>query len=281
MNRNAIARLVIYSIITAILIGVLVTGLDWNGFDWDLGSADQSVTGTASVDAASIKRICIEWVDGTVDVRTAQQDTITFSETNGEKLCMVYSFKGDTLVIRYSKESLKLGINIKTLDKHLTVHVPEGWIAEDIEVTAVSANVTIDLPEARETEIETVSGDISIRYERSGEISLTTVSGQTAFEGSCDDLDCNSVSGDYNITLSGSAKEINMESISGDLEIVLDSQSGFTAQLDSVSGHIRSTFPTNVSGNTHTYGDGSMRIEAETVSGNIQIKEVASFSIAD
>ena len=120
MNRNAFARLVIYSIITVILIGVLLTGLNWNGFDWDADSAGQTVTGTASVDASSIKRICIEWVDGTVDVRAAQQDTITFSETNGEKLCMVYSFKGDTLVIRYSKESLKLGINIKTPDKHLT-----------------------------------------------------------------------------------------------------------------------------------------------------------------
>ena len=278
MNRNAFARLVIYSIITVILIGVLVTGLNWNGFDWDADSAGQSVTGTASVDASSIKRICIEWVDGTVDVRAAQQDTITFSETNGEKLCMVYSFKGDTLVIRYSKESLKLGIHIKTPDKHLTVHVPQDWIADEIEISAVSANITVDLPEVRETEIESVSGDISIRYERSGEISLTTVSGQTAFEGICKELECSSVSGECNVKLLGSTKEIRMNSISGGLEIVLDGQSGFTAQLDSVSGSISSDFPTSITGQTHTYGDGSIRIEAETVSGGIRIRNAHSAS---
>lgn len=278
MNRNAFARLVIYSIITVILIGVLVTGLNWNGFDWDADSAGQTVTGTASVDASSIKRICIEWVDGTVDVRAAQQDTITFSETNGEKLCMVYSFKGDTLVIRYNKESLKLGINIKTPDKRLTVHVPQDWIADEIEISAVSANITVDLPEVRETEIESVSGDISIRYERSGEISLTTVSGQTAFEGICNDLECSSVSGECNVKLLGSAKEIRMNSISGGLEIVLDGQSGFTAQLDSVSGSISSDFPTSITGQAHTYGDGSIRIEAETVSGGIRIRNAQSAS---
>jgi len=281
MNRNAFARLVIYSIITVILIGVLLTGLNWNGFDWDADSAGQTVTGTASVDAPSVKRICIEWVDGTVDVRAAQQDTITFSETNGEKLCMVYSFKGDTLVIRYSKESLKLGITIKTPDKHLTVHVPQDWIADEIEISAVSADITVDLPEVRETEIESVSGDISVRYETSGEISLTTVSGQSSFEGICKELECSSVSGECNVKLLSSAKEIRMESISGDLTVELLQQYGFTAQLDSVSGHIRSEFSTTVSGSTHRFGDGSIKVEAETVSGNIHIKEAAPVSITD
>lgn len=273
MNRNAFARLVIYSIITVILIGVLLAGLNWNGFDWDADSAGQTVTGTASVDASSVKRICIEWVDGTVDVRAAQQDTITFSETNGEKLCMVYSFKGDTLVIRYGKESLKLGITVKTPDKHLTVHVPQDWIADEVEISAVSADITVDLPEVRETEIESVSGDISVRYETSGEISLTTVSGQSSFEGICKELECSSVSGECNVKLLSSAKEIRMESISGGLEIVLDGQSGFTAHIDSVSGHISSDFPTSITGQTHTYGDGSIRIEAETVSGGIRIRK--------
>lgn len=272
MNRNAIARLVIYCILAAVLTGILADGLNRDDSAWAPGEGGTAVTGMVSIETAPIRRIQIEWVDGNVGIATADQDTITFSETNGEKQCMVYQIKGDTLVIRYSKESIKLGINIKTPEKHLTVHVPKDWIAEDIEVTAVSANVTVDLPEARETEIETVSGDISIRYARSGEISLTTVSGQVTFDGICEELDCSSVSGNCKVTLLGSAKQISMESISGDLEIVLDGQSGFTAQLDSVSGRIISDFPTSINGQTHTYGDGSIRIEAETVSGGIRIR---------
>lgn len=275
MKRNAIARIVIYSLIVVILVGVLVHGMDWDGFhfDLDLGDDAQIVTGTASVEPSSIKHIRIEWVDGLVDVATADQDTITFSETNGEKECMVYQIKGDTLVIRYSKESIKLGINITTPNKHLTVHVPMDWIAAGIEISAVSSNVTVELSEVQEAKIETVSGDIDIRCERSKEISFTTVSGHAGFTGSCEELDCDSVSGNCMVALFGNAKEIQMESISGDLEIVLDGQLGFTAQIDSVSGGVRSDFTTSVSNDIHTYGDGSIRIEAETVSGSIRIRK--------
>ena len=275
MKRNAIARIVIYSLIVVILVGVLVHGMDWDGFhfDLDLGDDAQIVTGTASVEPSSIKHIRIEWVDGLVDVATADQDTITFSETNGEKECMVYQIKGDTLVIRYSKESIKLGINITTPNKHLTVHVPMDWIAAGIEISAVSSNVTVELPEVQEAKVETVSGNIDIRCERSKEISFTTVSGHAGFTGNCEELDCESVSGNCKVALDGSAKEIQMESISGDLEIVLDGQLGFTAQIDSVSGGVRSDFTTSVSNDIHTYGDGSIRIEAETVSGSIRIRK--------
>lgn len=275
MKRNAIARIVIYSLIVVILVGVLVHGMDWDGFhfDWDLGDDAQIVTGTASLEADSVKRIRIEWIDGTVEIRGADQENITFSETNGEKECMVYQIKGDTLVIRYSKDSIKLGINITTPNKHLTVHVPMDWIAAGIEISAVSSNVTVELPEVQEAKIETVSGNIDIRCERSKEISFTTVSGHARFTGNCEELDCESVSGNCKVALYGSAKEIQMESISGDLEIVLDGQLGFTAQIDSVSGSVRSDFPTSVSNDIHTYGDGSIRIEAETVSGGIRIRK--------
>lgn len=275
MKRNAIARIVIYSLIVVILVGVLVHGMDWDGFhfDLDLGDDAQVVTGTASVEADSVKRIRIEWIDGTVEIRGADQENITFSETNGEKECMVYQIKGDTLVIRYSKESIQLGIHVTSPNKQLTVYVPQDWIAAGIEISAVSSNVTVELPEVQEAKIETVSGNIDIRCERSKEISFTTVSGHARFTGNCEELDCESVSGNCKVALYGSAKEIQMESISGDLEIVLDGQLGFTAQIDSVSGSVRSDFPTSVSNDIHTYGDRSIRIEAETVSGGIRIRK--------
>ena len=275
MKRNAIARIVIYSLIVVILVGVLVHGMDWDGFhfDLDLGDDAQIVTGTASVEPSSIKHIRIEWVDGLVDVAIADQDTITFSETNVEKECMVYQIKGDTLVIRYSKDSIKLGINITTPNKQLTVYVPQDWMADSIEISAVSAMVTVDLPEVGETTVETVSGDIMVRHIRSQEISLTTVSGYACFEGICKELDCESVSGNCKVILSDKANNISMESVSGNLDMMLPQQCGFSAELESASGDIGSTFPTHVSGHTYTYGNGRMRIEAQTVSGNICIYE--------
>lgn len=275
MKRNAIARIVIYSLIVVILVGVLLHGMDWDGFHFGLDFSDdaQIVTGNASVEPSYIKHIRIEWVDGLVDIATADQDTITFSETNGEKQCMVYQIKGNTLEIRYSQESIDLGIHVATPNKQLTVYVPQDWMADTIEISAVSAIVTVDLPEVGETEVETVSGDIRVHHIRSQEISLTTVSGDARFEGSCQELDCESVSGNCRIMLSDKAKKISMESVSGDLDLMLPLQCGFTAELESDSGDIGSTFPASISGHTYTYGSGKMRIAAQTVSGNICIYE--------
>lgn len=284
MKRNAIARIVIYSIIAVVLTGILIVGLGWDGFEfeWDLGGNGQTVSGTGSADASNIKRICIEWVDGRVDVSTAQQDTITFSETGGEKHPMVYEIKGNTLVIRYSKQTIKFGIHTGIMpSKQLTVHVPQDWVGSAIEITAVSADITVDLPKVEEAEFENVSGNTRMHLKECGSVSVETVSGKTIFEGSFGQFDCNTISGNCEVTLYGHAKEIGMESVSGDLTVALLQQYGFTAQLDSVSGHIRSDFSTSVSGSTHRFGDGSIKIEAETVSGNIHIKEAAAISITD
>ena len=275
MKRNAIARIIIYLVLILVLIGVLVKGLEHDGFLWEPGNSN-TVTGSGSIDMNQIENIEIEWVSGSVDVTIVPEteSKISFRETNGEEHPMVHEIKGKTLVIRFTKPSVNLSFgNLNTPDKDLKVEIPANWLCRSLDISAVSADVTVLLPNARDVEVENGSGKTELRLENSNNVSVETVSGEVSFIGQCDEFECNSVSGDCDVFLYEDAKEITLESVSGDLTVSLFKEYGFTASIDSASGNIYSDYSTSVSGGRHTYGDGKIRIEAETVSGDIFIRE--------
>lgn len=276
MKRNAIARIIIYSVLILVLAGILLSGLSNNGLYWDRDDSNY-VTGGGSIDMSQIENLQIEWVSGNVDV-TIVPDTeskISFSETNGEETPLVYEVKGKTLIIRFSKQSLKVNFgSFSGPKKDLTVEIPASWSCQSVDITSVSANVSVLLLEANDVEIENVSGKTELWLENGcGSVSIETVSGEASFIGKCDEFECNSVSGSCDVFLDGAAKSISLESISGELTVSIYKEYGFTASIDSVSGKIYSDFSTVISGGKHTYGDGKTRIDAETVSGNIYIRE--------
>ena len=276
MRRNAIARIIIYSLLIFVLVGILISGLDHDGFNWGTGSSGNYMTGSGSVDMSQIENIQIEWVSGNVDVILVPdtETTISFSETNGEDHPMVYEIKGKTLVIRFTKQTIHLNFgNFNTPDKDLKIQIPENWSCRSLDIEAVSANVSVHLSEANDVEIENVSGKTDLNITKSGSVSVETVSGEVLFNGNCNEFDGSSVSGDCEVKLFGDAKDIALESVSGDLTVSILKDYGFTATIDSASGHIYSDYSTTVSGGKHTYGDGKIRIEAETVSGDIFIRE--------
>lgn len=276
MKRNAIARIVIYSVLLLVLVGMLLSWLNNEGFYWEQDSGNY-ITGGGSIDMREIENLQIEWVSGNVDVTIVPEteSQITFSESNGEETPMVYEIKGKTLVIRYSKQAVNVSFgNYSGPKKDLTVEIPASWSCQSVDISAVSANVNVLLMEAGDVEIENVSGKTELWLENGGNrVSIETVSGDVSFIGQCKEFECNSVSGNCDVYLDGAAKEISLESISGDLNVSLFKEYGFTASIDSVSGKIYSDFSTTVSGGTHSYGDGKTRIDAETVSGNIYIRE--------
>ena len=275
MKRNAIVRIIIYIVLILVLAGILLSGLKHDGFSRVTGDSN-TITGSGSIDMSQVENIEIEWVSGSVDVTIAPEteSKITFRETNGEEHPMVYEIKGKTLVIHFTEPSINLSFgNFYTPDKDLIVVIPADWVCQSLDISAVSADVKVLLPEARDVEVENVSGKTELRLESSQSISVENISGEVSFIGQCETFECNSVSGDCNVYLSKDAKEITLESVSGDLTVSLFKQYGFTASIDSTSGNIYSDYSTTVSGGKHTYGDGNVRIEAETVSGDIFIRE--------
>ncbi len=278
MKANAITRIVIYSLVTVILCGILAAGMGLGHFVFDLGGDDGDyITGSGSLPKENIEHLQIEWISGSVDV-TIVPDTeanITFSETGGTEDCaMVYEVKGHTLIIRYQKPRVQIGFgNWSTPNKALTVEIPAEWNLQSIDISSVSANVNVLQIKSGDVDVENVSGSTEVRVLEAGDVDIETVSGRALFIGACKKLNLNSVSGDCDVFLDGATQEISFEGVSGDLKVSVFKEQGFSAKLDSVSGNIYSDFSTTVSGGAHSYGDGSLRITADTVSGDIQITE--------
>lgn len=288
MKANAITRIVIFSIVIVLLMGLLAVGLgvgflagnmrnifSYTGIQMS-GMTDGTVASSGSVPANQIRNLEIDWVAGSIVIKPDDVDTISFAETTGlsENEQMVWKQSGDRLKIQFAREwpVFSFGFHMDH-SKDLVVTVPRDWICNELDITSVSSRVEVSELKITDFDLENVSGRCTFTACTVDTASFTTVSGDVTFEGAVDNLDCESVSGNCNLTVNNTPRRIDMDSVSGDLIIMLPADTGFTASLDSVSGDISTEFPTTVSRGNHTYGDGHCRIDADTVSGNVIIRE--------
>lgn len=283
MKSNAIIRIVLFSLAIVILVGILVGGI---GFRSYLGNKvensitrrftleDGATASTGSVPASQIRDIEIQWVAGNITIQPGDTDSITFAESSGvpEADQMVWKQSGDKLILQFSQAKFSFDFTTD-FAKDLIVTVPQDWSCSDLDIDAVSADLDISGLTVNEMDIETVSGKCDLSGCGVNKIALETVSGDLAFEGTLERMDFESVSATCTATLSNTPKELDFDSLSGDLILTLPENTGFTAKIDSLSGEISSEFPTTVSKNTHTYGDGGCRINADTMSGSMLIKK--------
>lgn len=275
MKRNAIVRIIIFSIISLLLLSILVVGIAAKSFSFTEQGGTLGSVGTA--DPSRIRNIDIEWVSGSVTVVPGRTDVITFAETEGlpEKDQMLWSISGNTLKIQFCKTNkiVSFGINISTPDKDLVITVPQEWAMDALDIESVSADLQISQLTAGSMEIENVSGECNIDHCISPDLHVETVSGNVHVTGECSNIEISSVSASCTVFPGNVPNLIKLDSVSGDLELYFFEECpGFTASLDSLSGHVTSEFPTTMSGNNHTYGDGSCRVMCESVSGNLFIR---------
>lgn len=276
MKTNAIVRIVIYSLIILLLLSILGVGLGIGMFAFDMGfdGRDMIEGSEGSVPAAQVRKLNIEWVDGSIDIKTADTDTIRFRESGytDEDKQMVWKQTGDTLTIRFSKSAFQIGF-VSIPSKDLEIVVPQSWVCDELDIETVSGDVRVNGITANDLELDCTSAECEFSLCTAKEVSLTTVSGDLIYSGSFDSLRCDGVSAKCNVTPTSPASEIQMDCVSGDLILNLSPSMGFSATLDSVSGKISTEFDTTNRGDQYIYGNGSCHIEADSVSGNIIIKK--------
>lgn len=279
-TASAIIRMIVFSLLIVILAGCVLAF--YLGFHFlsnaDFGPTDGNVESVGSVDAAAVRDIQIEWVSGSITIEPADVDTITFAETSGlnEDDKMVWKQSGEELIIQFSKPRTFLFFsfgNTVTASKDLVIKVPQDWICDELDIESVSAEINISGIQASDIDMENVSGECSITNCTVDSFSSETVSGSVDFSGQLNKLDLNSVSADCTAYLTNSPKEIQLECVSGDLTLYLPETCGFTVSQDAVSGHFNSEFSTTSSGGDYIYGDGSCRITADGISGDITIRK--------
>ena len=104
--------------------------------------ADKYTAGGAVIGDA-VKKLDIHWIDGKVNFVQGSGSAIELSEMSknpisGDK-AMRWLVDGDTLRVQYAKSGF---ISFKSLNKELTVALPEGLALEDVRLEATSADVT-------------------------------------------------------------------------------------------------------------------------------------------
>ena len=223
------------------------------GRDTGRGVKDGFALGGASLPVDGIREIEIEWIAGEVEIECYEGSEIVFSETSAEQLSerqtMRYLVKDGELEIRCCESK-----TVQLPEKTLTVQIPASLIADELEADVVSASLTARGVQAREIKLESVSGNIC-------------ADGLTA-----EKLQIDTVSGIAEILRCDVARKLKIDTVSGNAAMQLAaSATGFTLKFDTVSGSVHCDVPVTTSRKSMVYGDGSLEIEMESVSGSFKI----------
>lgn len=264
-TASGVVRIVSFTLLALALVAALVFSVGFSSTSgpisdlsciWTSSHVDGIPSPSGSVSAQEVSRLAIHWVAGSVRVEPSETATDIRFRLIGEddaKFPMVWSQSGNTLVLSYAK-STKMPISVNVLRKDLVVTVPAGWSAQEIRIDNVSGDMTLT--------------DIDVT-----DLTVDNVSGELDFSGFCRSAEVSTVSGDCTLTLTSAPNSIDLDSVSGQLVVVLPGNTGFTAELDSLSGKMYSDFSTTYQDDTMYYLDGACKITMDSVSGNLRIRQ--------
>ncbi len=274
MRRNAIARIIIFSILILVLLWALLAGLGFSLFTANVTSDSYTMTEDAVVyDPSTVTKLEIQWVAGDVHVKTGNTDQIhIYEEYHGSTEAMRVNHSGSTLKIQFQKATWGIGA-FHTSEKDLTVIIPEDWHCQRLDIETVSGHVIVENLIVQTLDVESISAKCTLSGCYADRASLSTVSGNVSYQGSLNTFKCDSVSARCDLTLTAKASQIDVESVSGSIYLHVAEDFGFTLDLDTASGSFHSQYDTAQQNGRHVYGDGACQIDASTISGSVHIKE--------
>lgn len=291
MKRNAIARIIIFSIIILVLLVILLAGVSFHSLfagrttrsseRWETSEADipYSTSAAESIGTASsgIRDIKIEWVSGTITILAGDVDAITYQESpvSSSDDAMVVKDSGGELVISFCKDRISFpsfGLSVD-ISKDLTITLPRDMVLGSLEIETVSSEVFIQDISIHEVEFEGVSGDCTFVNCTVKDLDMDTTSGNIRFSGALTQLDFDGASADLYCVLTNTPASIQVDSMSGDLDITLPPDSGFTVKLDAMSSDFSSEFSATTQNGNYVYGDGACRITVSAMSGEVTIRK--------
>lgn len=287
MKRNAIARIIIWSLVAVLLTSLLVVGISsspssfFTG-DWSSGIIGETYKnsalynvggGTVTDEFQSIK---VNWTNGKINIEAYDGEDTVISETEvAEKENKLrWRVEDGVLKIQQMAAGMRFGLK-QTPKKTLTVKIPSN-VAEGLKAVtsdSVSAEVTITgISASDKIEIDTVSGGANLKNIKTEKLDIDTVSGSIKAAGEFTELESDSVSGDVTVSSATPLKKLDCDSTSGNIRLTIPKNSGFTLKADTVSGDISCGLPTvSESKNRRVCGDGSADFETDTVSGDLII----------
>ena len=222
-----------------------------------------------------ISRLRINWVNGPVEVRPWEGDTLRLTEYSPRPLKeeerLALREENGCLTVQWTqKPAIFLGFRPLTLQKHLVVELPQAAPLEEVKASTVSGALYLTGFQAGAIQGETASGPLLCQALAAHSLAAETVSGALRLEGvSARQLACNAVSGKAELlgfscatlkgetvsgalTATGSGEEIKLSTVSGALSLQAE-QYPRTARLNTVSGKISLGLPQEGPGFTVEY----------------------------
>ena len=287
MKRNAIARIIIWSLVAVLLTSLLVVGISsspssfFTG-DWSFGiigvtyknSALYNVGGGTETD--EFQRIKVNRTNGKINIESYDGEDTVISETEvAEKENKLrWRVEDGVLKIQQMAAGIRFGLK-KTPKKTLAVKIPSSAAEKlkSVNTDSVSAEVNIiGVAASGKIEIDTVSGSAELKNIKTARLDIDTVSGEVNAEGEISELESDSVSGDITVSSAVPLEKLDCDSTSGNIRLTIPKDSGFTLKADTVGGDISCGLPTvSESKNRRVCGDGSADFETDTVSGDLII----------
>lgn len=213
----------------------------------------------------------------------------------------------DTVEIKVPSDLYLESVHIATTSGDVEIRSMDDLLhARRVTITSASGDVTLENNIIEELSINSTSGDIEINNEEhhtmrslrvrttSGEIEgeiytdsceMNTISGDMDLEGRYGALTVGSTSGD--VTVRADVRQMRFRSVSGDMELNFDSREIESIQGQTVSGDVDVRLPGGMtvsefkthstSGDSncsvsHGSGENSVRININTVSGDIDVR---------
>lgn len=310
-KNKSVARIVIWSVVIVVLAAILIaaifggfSGINvFNGINIGIGGfglsgyryedADKYLVGgftLSGADAADIRHIDIDWPAGNITLDIGEDEMIVEEDSGLDSDSMLrYKIEDGCLTIKYRKSGFYFFNSVG--EKDLTVTIPKelaldelkisltagdlntnGVGAEKITVENVSGEAVLDGVSAVEVKLETVSGDFNLSGANISELDAETVSGGVKLSGSVKNLKYESVSGNLRAEFDNAPDSIDINTISGGADIFLPVGTGLTVSRDTVSSHV-SVYGDRIDGDGISAGDGVVRVDIESVSGDVSINE--------
>ena len=290
MRKNAITRIIIWSIVLVLLLGILFTFLIGGFRGWHSGlpsfypGFNYKESSSYSVGAFNLEEpvsnLNVNWLGGSISIESYEGDVIAVTETGAlkENEALRWRLRNGTLTIYPRRSFWFFGFGFgATLQKDLMIRIPASWSSlSEISIDSVSAKISLGGLALSELEIDNVSGNIALSGMQADEISIDNVSGSVTLSGIsggilnldsvsgeiiCTDtrltaLDCDTVSG--GASFAGSLKRLDLNTASGSVRIESD-QMLDEISSDSVSGGVTVVMPD---------GDG-FSAEMDSISGSL------------
>lgn len=298
MKRNAIVRIIIYSIIIALLSIVLLANLGHWLFVRKVSNGRkitvmEPITGSGFVsqseqilddgimtgylfDAATIDKLDIDWYAGNITISRQQVPEIQITEfcpAENHALLVLSESSNGTLKIKYDSKDTHLPSLTAKHGKDLIINVPLNWECQKLTVNAASADIEVNSLLIQEAELNTASSDCRFDDCHVGELEVNAASGNVVFNGTLKEFENDSASGSADLQLYNIPEKIEMDSVSGDLNLRLPSDCGFTIKKDALSMKLDCDFPidNSVDRNVIVCGDGHCQISLSGLSGKVAI----------